>query len=386
MGNDRVKYSHIIPEFYLHYFSYKDTVHPKNTNSTLLAFKENFNDWKQKGFGKKSIFTLNGIYDFDVISEQIQTVEKYLGTIETGMGIVIKQLQEHKSLTDENFKYLLMFIVSLMHRTPKNMNQFQGTIKKIHDMFEQFDSSQNNEYTKEYFNGYEDAAKIQILKTADIVNASKFYKESFYFLYNTSNTPFITSDNPVVFEDMSKNIIEGILTFPVQNNISINRKSIILPLTPNICVLYCDYLDRRIIDQQVITIFDDNIIFKLNMLQFRNCENFVVSNIDNSQIDYARCYADLCNKDYSQKLIFSTEQNEYVLKAEFIEHEAFSSEIKVYDVDEFRRINSTEKIISVKTKDENNFMRIEIVNELCSNQDYIVIEVRCVKFSGDKIQ
>lgn len=299
MKNDRVKHSHIIPEFYLTYFSYKDTVHPYNTSSTLLAFKDNFNDWKQKGFGKKSIFTLNGIYDFDVIPEQIQTVEKYLGSIETGMGVVIKQLQEHKELADENYKYLSMFIVSLMHRTPKNMNQFQNTIKKLHDMFEQFDSSKNKEYTKEYFSGYEDASKIQIMKTPDIVNASKFYKDSFYFLYNTSNTPFITSDNPVIIEDMQKNIIEGILIFPVQNNIPINRKSIILPLTPNICILYSDYLDRRKIDQQVITIFDDNIIFKLNMLQFRNCERFVVSNVDNSHIDYARCYADWCNKDYS---------------------------------------------------------------------------------------
>lgn len=215
------------------------------------------------------------------------------------MGVVIKQLQEHKELADENYKYLSMFIVSLMHRTPKNMNQFQNTIKKLHDMFEQFDSSKNKEYTKEYFSGYEDASKIQIMKTPDIVNASKFYKDSFYFLYNTSNTPFITSDNPVIIEDMPKNIIEGILTFPVQNNIPINRKSIILPLTPNICILYSDYLDRRKIDQQVITIFDDNIIFKLNMLQFRNCERFVVSNVDNSHIDYARCYADWCNKDYS---------------------------------------------------------------------------------------
>lgn len=374
MGDDRVKHSHIIPEFYLTYFSYNDTVHPKNTTSTLLAFKDNFNDWKQKGFGKNSIFAINGFYDFDVIPEQIQTVEKYLGKIETGMGVVIKQLKEHKELTDENYKYLTMFIVSLMHRTPKNMNQFQDTIQKLRDMFEQFDSSKDKEYTKEYFSGYEDASKIQILKTADIVNTSKFYKASFYFLYNKSNTPYITSDNPVVIEDMPKNIIEEVLTFPVQSNIPINRKSIILPLTPNICVLYCDYLDKRKIDQQVITIFDDNIIFKLNMLQFRNCENFVVSNVDNSQIDYAKCYEDWCNKDHTGQLIFSTEQNKYVLKAEFIEHEAFSSKIKIYDMDKFNSIIAKESIKSVMTCDKSEYMKIHNLNIVEIQMDYLIVE------------
>ncbi len=374
MGNERVKHSHYIPEFYLRNFSFKDTIHPQNNSSTLLAFKENFNIWKQKGFGKNSIFALNGIYDFDVIPEQIQTVEKYLGTIETGMGVVIKQLQEHKALSDENYKYLSMFIVSLMHRTLKAMDQYQVTIQKLHDMFEQFDSSPNKEYTKDYFNGFEDASKIQILKTADIVNTSKFYKDSFYFLYNKSNTPYITSDNPVVIEDMSKNIIEGIFTFPVQSNIPINRKSIILPLTPSICIIYCDYLDRKKIDQQVITIFDDNIIFKLNMLQFRNCENFVVSNVDNSQIDYAQCYEDWCNKDQTGQLIFSTEQNEYMLKAEFIEHEVFRSKIKVYDMDKFNFINSKEIIKSVMACDKSEFMKVQNIRILETQKEFLIIE------------
>ena len=374
MGDDRVKHSHFIPEFYLHNFSFKDTVHPINDNSTLVAFKENFNVWKQKGFGKNSIFALNGVYDFDIIPEQIQTVEKYLGTIEAGMGVVIKQLKEHKELTDENYIYLSMFIVSLIHRTPKTMNQFQDTIQELHDIFEQFDTSHNKEYTKEFFNGFEDASKIQILKTADIVNTSKFYKDSFYFLYNKSNTPFITSDNPVVIEDISKNTIEGILTFPVQSNIPINRKSIILPLTPNICILYCDYLDRRKIDQQVITIYDDNIIFKLNMLQFRNCENFVISNIDNSQTDYAKCYEDWCNKDHTGHLIFFTEQNEYVLKAELIEHEALSTKIKIYDMDKFNYINSKESIKSVMACDKSEFMKVQNIQILETQKKFLIIE------------
>ncbi|MBO7123813.1 MAG: DUF4238 domain-containing protein [Treponema sp.] len=205
MGNERVKHSHIIPKFYLQNFVFKDSLHPRNKKSVMIARRENFNLWKQKGFGSNSIFALNGVYDFDVIPERIQTVEKYLNIIETGMGYVVKRLQNHEELSKEDYKFLTMFVVSLMHRTPKRMNQFQETIKKVHDIFEQFDSSKNNEYTKEYFNGFEDASKIQILKTADIVNASGFCEEFFYFLYNKSNMSFITSDNPVVIEDMSKN-------------------------------------------------------------------------------------------------------------------------------------------------------------------------------------
>ena len=374
MGNDRVKHSHYIPEFYLRNFSFTDTVHPNNKSSTLLAFRDNFNEWRQKGFGKKSNFALNGVYDFDVIPEKEQTVEKFLGIIETKMGIVVKKLQERKGLTAEDFNTLSMFMISLMNRTPKNMKQFQELIQKIHDMFEKFDYSQNNEYTKEYFKGFEDVSKIRILKTPDIVKASQFLRESFYFLYNKSKIPFITSDNPIVFECMSKNIIEGILTFPVTSAIPINRKSIIFPLTPNICVLYCDYLDKSVIDQQIITLFDDNIIFKLNMLQIRNCDNFVVSNIDNSQIDYARCYNNLCNKDYEDKLIFITEQNEYVLKAEFIAHEAFNSRIKIYDVDEFNKIYLEEKITSVMKYDKSQYMKVQNIRIIETQKDYLLVE------------
>ncbi|MBO7123812.1 MAG: hypothetical protein J6V90_11115 [Treponema sp.] len=145
-------------------------------------------------------------------------------------------------------------------------------------------------------------------------------------------------------------------------------------MTPNICILYCEYLDRRRIDQQVITIYEDNIIFKLNMLQFRNCENFVISNIDNSQTDYAKCYEDWCNIDYSQKLIFSTEKNQYVLKAEFIEHKIFSSKIKVYDIDKFNKINSEETIIYVMACDKSEYMKVHNIKIIENQKEYIMVE------------
>lgn len=382
MGHDRVKYSHFIPRFYLRNFTFEDTIHPQNNESVLVAFKENFNDWKQKGFGKKSIFTLNGLYDFDITPEQSQTVEKYLAIIETGMGVVVNKLQKHEKLMKENYSFLSMFIVSLMNRTPQNMKQFQKTIQEIHDIFEELDPTQNNEYTKSCFKGFEDLSKIRILKTLEIIKKSQFLQDSFYFLYNNSNIPFITSDNPVVMEAMFKNTIEEILTFPVQKVIPINKKSIILPLTPNICVLYCEYLDRVRIDKQVITILDSNIILNLNMLQFRNCENFVISNVNNSQIDYAGCFEKWSHKDNTGRLIFFTEQNKYMLQAEFIEYHICSSKIKIYDIDEFQKINLEESITSVMTCDKSKYMKVQTIKIVEIQKDYLIIE----NSIGDSVQ
>ena len=349
-------------------------VHPQNKNSVLVASKENFNSWNQKGFGKKSLFTKNRIYDFDIIPEKNQTVEQYLGFIESNMSVVLQKLKAYKELSEEDYFFLSVFIVSLINRTSENMKQFQDLIKNMHDYFEALDVTQNKKYTKEYFKGFEDAAKIRILNSAEIVKKSHFIQESFYFLYNMSNINFITSDNPVIIEHILKNEIEKILKFPVLDKIPINRKSIILPITPNLCVLYCDYLDKKGIDKY-IRIFDDNIIFKINMLQLRNCENIIISNVDNSQIDYAQCYKALCNSNHTRKLIFVTESNRYMLKSEVIDHTYFQSKIKIYDIKEFYKIIKHENIISIQACDNSFGMKIQNFKILNIKNEHIMIKI-----------
>lgn len=374
MSNDRVKHSHIIPHFYLKNFIFDDIVHPQNKESVLVAYKDNFNKWKQKGIGQKSIFTSNGIYDFLSISESEQTVEKYLGVIETKMGIALQKLGNHSIISLEDYICLARFIISLLNRVPTQMKRLQSLIDRIRESFEEFDTLDDKEFMKSYFYGYEDASKIRILGTDKIINDSKFLQDSFYFLYNETNIPFITSDNPVVIEDMSKHEIEGILTFPVNDEWKIDRKCIILPLTPSITVFYCDYLDKIQVNSQYISVLDENIVFKLNILQLRNCEKLVISNMDNSGIDYDRCYKDLSNIDYSDKLIFCSKNNKYVLRASFIEHEVFHTKIKIYDVDKYNEIIVKDIFTEVYTCNYSDYTKITSIKTISRNKDYLIIE------------
>lgn len=47
-----------------------------------------------------------------------------------------------------------------------------------------------------------------------------------------------------------------------------------------------------------------------------------------------------------------------MLKAEFIEHKAFSSKINIYDVDKFNLINDYECLKSIRTYDKSEYMKV----------------------------
>lgn len=254
-------------------------------------------------YKQKRRFSFNGIYDFSVIKENEQTVEKQLSYYESNMANILQKIKNKVLLDEREYYYLAEFIISMMNRTAKKMSEWQNFINQLQSTFKSFDNSKNQKYTNIYFKDSEDFSKLQILATDDFVKLSNLLKSSFYFLYNETEIPFISSDNPVILEDIKENEIEGILNLPVINNVSIERKSFIFPLTPNICIFYCDYLDKSKITDFQIGIKNTNVIFKLNLLQLRNCEKFIFSNIANSEIDYQKAYATLCHVNYSDKLI-----------------------------------------------------------------------------------
>lgn len=73
-------------------------------------------------------------------------------------------------------------------------------------------------------------------------------------------------------------------------------------------------------------------------------------------------------------MIFSTEQNEYMLKAEFIEHKAFSSKINIYDVDKFNLINDYECLKSIRTYDKSEYMKVQNIKIIENRKDYFIVE------------
>mgnify|MGYP004451991429 FL=1 len=63
-----------------------------------------------------------------------------------------------------------------------------------------------------------------------------------------------------------------------------------------------------------------------------------------------------------------------MLKAEFIEHKAFSSKINIYDVDKFNLINDYECLKSIRTCDKSEYMKVQNIKIIETRKDYFIVE------------
>ena len=131
-----------------------------------------------------------------------------------------------------------------------------------------------------------------LLGVDEILNRSTFYKKSIFIIRNNTEIPFVASDNPVDKDVIGKYEIEYGFGLPYFNNDLKNRPSFFFPLTPKILLLYCDYIDYSLLKSHSLAVNDANIALRLNYFQLRNCDSFIISNRDDTNIDYAKIYID----------------------------------------------------------------------------------------------
>jgi len=96
-------------------------------------------------------------------------------------------------------------------------------------------------------------------------------------LRNYTNTPYITSDNPLIKYNSfleRKGVKNGITGF------SIKGLQLILPISPDTCLLLYDKDVYRVGDrkQKIINVLNVSFVDQVNLLQFLNCDQNVFSN------------------------------------------------------------------------------------------------------------
>lgn len=306
----KVDNSHIIPEVYLRNFIFEDKEF--NNESVYISNINSLNTWKRKGIKKKP-FSEHQFYDFSTIDDTIQTVEKYLGTIESKIKSSFDRIKKEEELKEEDYISILRFIISMQNRTKLMQKNWQQMANTLHEWFKDFS---NEEYANEYFHNYEDFSKWFILLTDKIIKESHFFIDSFFILKNFTTIPFITSDNPVICRTLYKSFVETITKKTVNSDNVINHRCIILPISRNYCIFYCDYLSA----DTTIIIDEEEIVHLINILQIENAEEWLISDSDNTNFNYNERYKIIQSVNLKKRLLVHTSTEEFSFPIENIKN------------------------------------------------------------------
>jgi hypothetical protein len=256
MNTDK-KNQHYIPKFYLRNFSY----HGNNNQIGIFNLKNDFfyNSAKLKSQGSKNFF-----YGYDgKIEDRLSEIEGVLSkTIKT-----IIETEELPPLDSDEYIDLLTFIILTHLRNPIAINGFknmtQGFKKRLHDMFP-------NTKTKKLVPEYTHDEIIE-LSLSDLLKLIPLISDlSYKLLQNNTNTPFITSDFPILkynqFLELRKwkKVKTGYGTIGLQIFIPLNSKTMLLFYDSDI---YKVGFNKR----SKLEICNPKDIDSLNILQFINC-------------------------------------------------------------------------------------------------------------------
>lgn len=238
---NRVKQPHIVPEFYLHFFT--------DSSGKIYGFdKPNFKDFESK---PEKVAKKNGFYDLDGVSdlELKQVIETKLSTIEYETALIYKRLisrlenGKFNGLLDEERHNLSTFIFIQTMRTVGSRN-----------MLEQFNLEFNQQLKEKFPEEFHDKIrhktedidpkKLQLsILGSNIEEQSCALRNRIWFIHkNNTKNKFYTSDHPVCTYD--------------HGNFFKMQHEIFFPLTPNYMLSLLDqnqfsdiaFLDNKIID------------------------------------------------------------------------------------------------------------------------------------------
>ncbi|MEC0089912.1 DUF4238 domain-containing protein [Paenibacillus macquariensis] len=258
------KNQHFVPRFYLKYFSHE-------LNGKFLSI---YNIPKEKYILKGG---LQGQASKDYFYGRDLVIEDALGEIESETSKLFNlMLHTHTtpSYGSEAHYTLLAFVLTLSSRTEQTGDMINETVDKLMKII-----LRDDETFKEHLNyvkiGYEHPTLMSLKATAE--NLQVLQDLRFKFIVNTTDTPFITSDHPVIkynqfYERLNK--IGGHTGFASKG------LQIFFPMLPDLYMVFYDSdvygIGSR--KEEVISVSDEKDIEFLNLLQFTNAHKNIYFN------------------------------------------------------------------------------------------------------------
>ena len=233
------KNQHLVPACYLRNFeadvSEIRKVNPKYRSGIYINNNKLTGKWKLKSVENKS-FTKAYFYNLPEDDPKKPLIENYLSIVESDYAKYIKQILKGM-VNNNNLSFLSYFVVLQYMRVEAFIDMFQGSMDKVAGWMDDFKGKDD------YKTYLKDIAKRQLATVdfGDIVHPHAA------IIYNETNFPFITSDNPVVRRQI--NISDALKIIPkkyLSENIneSIEFVCFFLPLSPKVAYISCKLLNQ----------------------------------------------------------------------------------------------------------------------------------------------
>lgn len=266
------KNQHLVPACYLKGFEAIPTDEMlKNPKfETGVYVNNNFLNigWKLRGI-RHGVFTKSYYYNLDSDDPRQPIIESYLSIVEGDLSKYLKEVQAGV-VTNENLSFLSFYTTLQYIRVENFIDMFQGAWNQVAEWADMFEGGNS------YREAVKDIAKKQILTTdlGEIVHGDA------HIVYNETNFPFITSDNPVLRKEV--NICDMEVLFPKVYLISAQDQAQEYPLffftlSPNMAYVSSPFFKKGL--ELKLNLNDLLNIFYLNVESVKNACNRVYSSV-----------------------------------------------------------------------------------------------------------
>lgn len=281
------KRQHIIPKTYLKAFT--DPTQPDGMpehipfEPSVWVNEKSFKSKPQRKSPDHKTFWKPYFYKLDEDSDNTPVIEEALSKIESKYSHVLKKVCNREALTVEELTYIAFFIDTLFNRTEPSLKHWQGQFNKVEELYRHVDQAynQSQEISDEIWKGSHEIAKKLIIDGAGIIS-SLILEAGLVFVFNQSELPFFTSDNPVTYQfghidDLYRSSIPKAWTY---EDIGTNEQKFFCycVLTPTIAVVSSPFI--RLPDQAPYACAetkDPNFSFSMNILTHRRANSVLIS-------------------------------------------------------------------------------------------------------------
>jgi hypothetical protein len=343
------KNQHLVPACYLRNFeadvSPQKIINPQFSSGVYVNNSKLTEGWKLRAVTHKS-FTKSYFYNLPEDDPSKPLIENYLSAVEGEYTKHVKQVLKGQ-VDNENLSFLSYFVTLQFMRVDKFINMYQGAFDKVAGWMDDYDGK------GKYQSILKDISKRQLvaLDLGGVIHSHAA------IIYNKTNFPFITSDNPVLRKQV--NITDILKIIPIRYilgniNESIEFAFFFLPLSPRAAYVSCELIS--ISGNMIFSDVDLENIFYLNYHSVVNSHEKVYS----SEIEPIKGEAELAKYlvDKKQTIIkIYTSTKRIITGGSLVDNDNFKVSVELDDATQINGIIRGEEVKLIEIVENGNSVR-----------------------------
>lgn len=331
------KNQHLVPACYLKNFvadvSEEQSLNPKFKSGIYVNDNKLSSGWKLRSVRHHSL-TKPYYYNLPEDDPRQPLIENYLSKVE---GVYPQYFDEINNgmTTNENMSFMSYFVTLQLMRVEDFIEMFQGSWDKVAGWMDDFEGTEN------YKLALKDIAKRQLVTT----DLGHLIHPHSTIIYNSTQFPFVTSDNPVARRQI--NITDALGIIPKRYLIDLEDEStefafFFFPLNPQIAYVSCELLKRN----QHINYSDIDLenIFYLNWFTIVNSHSKVYSPVMEPLEAEAHLSKLLSSRDDYTVVKIYTRSKRIVSVGSITTDSIDSITLKIEDLEQVKLINDNEQV------------------------------------------